>query len=121
MRVIIEKPPKECSLPKVIEKLKEYPNFNLRYCPDLPKAVIGIFDGKKIIFDTRSSGGLGECPALWSKNRCIVAAMHDYYEILWRKSLKEPQYHINEEQVQNVHEKTSHDPTEEIENLTSSR
>ena len=98
MRVVMEKPPEEHSLPKVIEKLKEYRNYILKYSPSPPSAVIAIFDRKRIIFDASSSAGLAECPALWSNNPSFLAAMQDYYEILWLTALEEPQYRITADQ-----------------------
>ena len=98
IRVVMEIPPKKCSLPKIIEKLEEYPNYDLRYIPNPPKAVIGVFDEKRIIIDASSSAGLAECPALWSNNPSFLAAMQDYFEILWVTSLKEEQYDFNGEQ-----------------------
>ncbi|UCC58393.1 MAG: hypothetical protein JSW14_00215 [Candidatus Bathyarchaeum sp.] len=89
IRVIMEKPPKEHSLPMTIQKFKDYPNYDLRYSPNPPLAVIGIFDRKRIIFDAASSAGLAECPALWSNNTSLLAAMLDYFENSWIRALKE--------------------------------
>jgi sugar-specific transcriptional regulator TrmB len=98
IRVVTEKPPRNFSLPQLAEKLKEYPNYSLRYVPNSPLAVMGIFDGKRIILDTSSSAGLAECPALWSNNLSLLAAMQDYYEILWITAQEKPKYAIDNEQ-----------------------
>ena len=90
MRVVMEKPPKKHSLPKVIEKLEKYPNYNLRYIPNPPLAVLGIFDRQRIILDASPSVGLAECPALWSNNSSLLAAMQYCYEVLWSTALKHP-------------------------------
>lgn len=97
MRVVMERPPKHRSLPRVIEKLKGYPNYTLRYSHNPPSAVIAIFDKIRIIFDASSTAGLAECPALWSNNPSLLAAMKDYYETLWIRALEEPRYTISEQ------------------------
>jgi sugar-specific transcriptional regulator TrmB len=83
MRVVMEKPPKRRPLPHVITNLKKYRNYYLRYIPNPPLTVIAIFDQKKIIIDVSSSAGPAECPALWSNNPSLLAAMQSYYENLW--------------------------------------
>lgn len=98
IRVIMERPPEELPLPEVINKFKEYPNYNLRFSPNPPSTVIAIFDKKRIILDVSSSAGLAECPALWSNNPSLLALMEDYYENLWITALEEPQCKINTEQ-----------------------
>lgn len=98
MRVIMERPSKELPLPEVINKLKKYPNYTLRYSPNPPSTLLAIFDKKRIILDVSSSAGLAECPALWSNNPSLLALMEDYYENLWITALEEPQFKINTEQ-----------------------
>jgi sugar-specific transcriptional regulator TrmB len=86
MRVVMEKPPQSSSLPRIIKKLGEYPNYNLRFILDPPLAVIGIFDRKRVILDCSSSVGLAECPALWSTNPSYLAVMQNYFEKLWMQA-----------------------------------
>jgi sugar-specific transcriptional regulator TrmB len=83
MRVILEKPKLMNQIPELVKKLKEHPNYRLRYVIDNPKAIIGIFDKERAIIKTSASVGLAEKPSLWTDNPCFLSVLSDYFELMW--------------------------------------
>ncbi|MCW4030894.1 MAG: hypothetical protein NWE80_00855 [Candidatus Bathyarchaeota archaeon] len=99
MRVILEKPPKEAFLPEKIDEFKKYPNYEIRYTPNSPLAIVGVFDKTRALIKTSASVGLAEASSLWTNNPCIVSIIQDYFEILWITAMETPCYNIDEDQV----------------------
>ena len=83
MRVILEKPKDMLKIPEEIEKFKKFPNYELRYILEPPKAIIGIFDKKNALITISACADLGGAPALWTDNPCILSILSDYFEIMW--------------------------------------
>jgi sugar-specific transcriptional regulator TrmB len=83
IRVITEKPEDIKEVPKIIQDLIKNPSFQLRYILNPPSAIVTIFDRKKILATTSANAGLGESPAFWSNNPCLLAMINDFYEIMW--------------------------------------
>lgn len=83
MRVILEKPEDINQIPNLVQKLYEFPNYELRYIDGAPSAVIGIFDNKRAMLKTSSSVQLAEKPSLWTSNKCLVSVLSEYFEYVW--------------------------------------
>ena len=88
IRVILEKPPNEEYIQKVIWKLLKMPNYEIRYILNPPSVIIGIFDKKRIIIKTSASEGLAEVPSIWSNNPCILSVFNNYFEQTWKSAIK---------------------------------
>jgi sugar-specific transcriptional regulator TrmB len=83
IRVITEKPEDTKEIPKIIQDFIKNPSFQLRYILNPPSAIVTIFDGNRILVTTSANAGLGESPAFWSNNPCLLAMINDFYEIMW--------------------------------------
>jgi len=90
IRVILEKPKDLKQIPKLVTKLEEFPNYNLRYTLKKPTAIIGIFDKKRAIIKTSAKVDLAETPSLWTSNQCLVSVMIEYFESYWKGLIKNP-------------------------------
>lgn len=99
MRVILEKPPKDVMLPKIIDDIKKHPNYQLKYIPELPSAIIAIFDKTRVIIITSASVDLAEASSLWTNNPCILSIFNDYFELKWITAMEEPKYWVDDEQI----------------------
>ncbi len=89
IRVIIDKPDEKI-LSDIIEKLKKYPAFKIKYLPNAPKALMSVYDNKEAWICTCTQPVQKECPSLWTNNPCLLAILQDYFEILWLTSMEEP-------------------------------
>ena len=90
IRVIVDKPEEEKLLSDTIERLKKYPNFKIRYLPNVPKALISIYDKEKAWVCTCTRPVRKECPTLRIKNPCLLSILQDHFEIMWLTAMKEP-------------------------------
>ena len=97
IRVILEKPKDMNELPEEIYDFKKFPNYQLRYIIDPPKAIVVIFDKKKSIIKTTTSEGLAEDPALWTNNPCLLSILYDYFEIMWITAMEHLPEQISQE------------------------
>ena len=88
MRVILEKPIDMNQIPEIVNEIKKFPNYELRYILDQPSAIIGIFDEERVIIKTSASVGLAEQPSLWSDNQCLVSVIQDHFEMMWITALE---------------------------------
>lgn len=84
MRVLLEKPEDMNQIPDLVHTLHDFPNYELRYIVSPPSAVIGIFDNERAMLKT-SSAGLTEEPSLWTRNKCLVDVLSEYFEYIWSK------------------------------------
>lgn len=83
IRIILEKPQNEYSVPNIIQELEEHPNYQLKYIHNPSPAIVAIFDNKRAIIDMSSSAGLAEAPAIWTNNPCFLSIVSDYFETTW--------------------------------------
>ena len=94
-RFVIEKPPKNGGL-KLILGLSAKTRFcPVRFVPFPPNTILSIYDNKEILIVLNPEKDLSESPALWSSNSSIVAAIKDYFDILWITAMEIPEYKIN--------------------------
>ena len=99
MRVILEKPPKHVMLPEIINDLKKYPNYQLKYIPKPPSAIIGVFDKKRVLIKTSASVDLAEASSLWTNNPSIMSIINGFFELNWVTAIDEPKYWVDDEQI----------------------
>jgi hypothetical protein len=90
IRAIIDKPDEESVVSDIIEHLKGYSIFNIRYLPTAPKALMSMHDRKEAWVSTCTEPVLEECPTLWTNNVCLLSILQDYFEIMWLTAMKEP-------------------------------
>jgi sugar-specific transcriptional regulator TrmB len=88
IRFITEKTEYENSSPEIIQAFTRDPSFKLRFIRNHPNTVFAICDEKEVFITTSTKGYTAEHPALWSNNPCLIAAMHDLFEIMWFTSLE---------------------------------
>ena len=98
MRVILEKPPKHVMLPEIINDLKKYPNYQLKYIPKPPSAIIGIFDKKRVLIKTSASGDLAEASSLWTNNPSLLSIINGFFELNWATAMENSEYKIDIQQ-----------------------
>lgn len=89
IRYIVEKTEYENSWPEIVQAFTRNSSFKLRFVPNPPNTVFGIFDEKEVFIATSTAGYAAEYPALWSNNPSLISAMHDLFEIMWFTSLED--------------------------------
>lgn len=93
-RFVTEKPPKNRgSKPILATRVRAC--GSVRFVPFPPNTVLSIYDNKEILIVLNPKEDLQESPALWSSNSSIVAAMQDYFDILWITAMEIPEYKLN--------------------------
>ena len=97
MRVILEKPPKHIMLPEIINDLKKNPNYQLKYIPEPPLAIIGIFDKKRALIKTCATGGLAETSSLWTNNPSLLTIINGFFELNWVTAMENSKYKIDKQ------------------------
>jgi sugar-specific transcriptional regulator TrmB len=99
-RYILETPTNRRELRKALDISKKYPNFHVKFIPEPPKTVFGIYDSKEIFITVDLQTDLpGYSPALWTKNECLLAVIEDYFDILWLTAMEKPAVKVNAKQV----------------------
>ena len=83
IRFIIESPAKSKTAEQMIQFCKEKPSCQIRFIPNHPRTVLGIYDKKEIFIIAFSKTDLPGSPALWSNNFSLIALAEDYFEKLW--------------------------------------
>jgi hypothetical protein len=86
-RVIVEKSENKEFPNKRLEKLMEYPNFQLRYVAPPPKALGSCFDNKRIAIIIEPSENIEESPIFCTHHPSFVAIFQQYFETLWKSAL----------------------------------
>ncbi|MCL4429193.1 MAG: hypothetical protein M1167_00420, partial [Chloroflexi bacterium] len=81
IRVVAEKPPRH-SFPKWVSALNN-PAFELKTTPNLPAAVITVFDGAQVAVAFDSAVRLARGPDLWSAHLGLVAVCRGYFDGVW--------------------------------------
>ena len=89
IRFIAEKTEYENSWPEIVQAFTRNPSFKIRFVPNPPNTVFGIYDEKEVFITTSTAGYAAEYPALWSNNPSLISAMHDLFEIMWSTSLED--------------------------------
>jgi sugar-specific transcriptional regulator TrmB len=88
IRVIIDKPGEEKLLSNIVNRLKKFPTFKIRYLWNAPKALISVYDNGEAWVGTCPNPGVKECPILWTDNPCLLSILQDYFEMLWSAAVE---------------------------------
>jgi hypothetical protein len=98
-RYIIEIPQTGNKRKLVLDFRDRSPFCEVKFVPYLPKTILSIYDKKEVILFLKPKKELTESSALWSNNINLVAALEDYYEILWITALEEPKYSVDDSKI----------------------
>ena len=71
---------------------------DVRYLPLPPKAVMTIYDGKKIISILDPKMRQNEGAAILVQNPSLVNLLQEHFEILWITVMEKPQYNLDSSQ-----------------------
>lgn len=85
IQIITELSENVTTSPKIVKNK----NFEHRFIQDPPQAHLLIIDEKEVFIKTSITGDFGEIPSIWSNNPCLLAISLNYFETLWKKSMKE--------------------------------
>jgi sugar-specific transcriptional regulator TrmB len=88
IRFIIESPLESKTAKQLILYCRAKPFSQLRFVPDHPKTVFGIYDKKEVFIIAKSKTDLPGSPALWSNNPSLIALAKDYFETLWLTAME---------------------------------
>jgi sugar-specific transcriptional regulator TrmB len=82
IRFILDKPPQkiEAHTPQQKKLMKA---FKIKFIPQIPKAVCGIFDQKESYVLTNPTVDLKEAKFLWTNNQSVTSLLQDYFNRLW--------------------------------------
>ena len=89
-RIVVEAPQNERAKKTAIEFCEINPKCNIRFLPDCPKTVLGLYDKKEVFIIVNPKGDLLDSPALWSNSQSLVTAIQEYFDLLWLTSMKTP-------------------------------
>jgi sugar-specific transcriptional regulator TrmB len=82
-RVIAESPPKQAASLLETTMLKKKPQWRIRYIPECPRTVLGIYDGKEVFIIIDPKADLHKSSALWSNHPSIIELSRSYFEVMW--------------------------------------
>jgi sugar-specific transcriptional regulator TrmB len=88
IRLIMYKPNDSQEVTENIEKLTKTGDFEVRHVIGPPRIVLSIYDNKEALITTSAEGALAASPALWTNNSSLVMILQEYFDALWRKSIK---------------------------------
>jgi sugar-specific transcriptional regulator TrmB len=88
IRVVTQKPKVRKAILE-LEEFKKNPNFEVRYIPTQPQAVLSIYDEKEVFMTISATAALGESPTLWSSNPSFLATSQEYFESMWTTAIEE--------------------------------
>ncbi|MCW4017694.1 MAG: hypothetical protein NWF00_03290 [Candidatus Bathyarchaeota archaeon] len=73
-------------LSDVIRTLKETGDFKLKQISERPPTSFVIEDGKRVMFIVEETKYMPEALSPVSDNPCFVAAIQEYFDLLWSKA-----------------------------------
>jgi hypothetical protein len=71
---------------KTINKIRKYPNFQLRFTSKEPEAGFSVWDKKEVLISTSAVDTPFPFPTLWSINKAIVGLAQNYFDLLWKEA-----------------------------------
>jgi sugar-specific transcriptional regulator TrmB len=87
-RVLMEKPNGERSLPKAIQELMKYPNFEISYASKQPVTLGACFDNSYVGILVDPASSIKESACFETGHPSFVELFCDHFENLWRASEK---------------------------------
>lgn len=88
VRFIIEKPPKTKTAKQLISNTQKTPKSQIRYIPNHPETIFGIYDQKQMFLIVFAKTDLPGSSALWSNNQCMIRLASQRFETLWHTAEK---------------------------------
>jgi sugar-specific transcriptional regulator TrmB len=88
-RMIIESLEEGEAAELAVQFVRKSPFCNIRFLPDPPKTILGIYDKREVFIIADPKKSLFDSPALWSNNESLTSLVQDYFEILWLTAMKE--------------------------------
>ena len=88
VRFIIEKPPKNITAKQLISNTQKNPNVQIRYIPNHPETIFGIYDQKQMFLIVFAKTDLPGSSALWSNNNSMITLAGHRFETLWHTAEK---------------------------------
>jgi sugar-specific transcriptional regulator TrmB len=88
-RIIVEKPEKGIVTKQILQFCRKTPFCSLRFFPNRPKTVLGIYDKNEAFIIVEPQKNLYDSPALWSNNKSLMSVVKDYFEIMWLTAMEE--------------------------------
>ncbi len=86
IRYVVEEPPTE-KLRKQVLKEHEGSTFEVRFIPEKPKAIFGIYDQERLmILVDPLCDAPGESPTLWANNPSLSSLVQEHFEAIWKKA-----------------------------------
>ena len=89
-RIVVESPQEQAAQKQALKFSKKSPFFSIRFLPENPKTVLGIYDKKEVFIIVDPTGDLFDSPALWSNNKSLITAIQEYFNLLWLTSMQHP-------------------------------
>ncbi|MFZ7138291.1 MAG: TrmB family transcriptional regulator [archaeon] len=83
---IINKPETGQKIPQTLKTLMEYPNFEIRYLPNIPEALGSCVDNKRIGILLEPDQNVKESDMLSSVHPSLVAIFNEYFKNLWNEA-----------------------------------
>jgi sugar-specific transcriptional regulator TrmB len=72
-----------------LKKMRNYPNFQLKFISKDPESGFSVWDKKEVLITTSAVDTPFPFPTLWSRNKAIVALSKNYFDLLWQNALEE--------------------------------
>jgi sugar-specific transcriptional regulator TrmB len=94
-RFVIEKPKKNRASKLILDFNANTSFCQIRFVPFPPSTVLSLYDKKEILITLHPKEELPVSPTLWSSNPSILAAMQDYFDILWITAMEIPEYYLD--------------------------
>ncbi len=79
---------KNQSLPRKVQLLKRYSEFQIRKTPNPPRATISLIDRDQTLVSVTPTLLSEEKPGLWTNNQGLVGILCDYFDSIWHQSKK---------------------------------
>ncbi|MCW4053291.1 MAG: hypothetical protein NWE84_00005, partial [Candidatus Bathyarchaeota archaeon] len=87
IRILTEKPPAESRAIPIINNLRRYPNFEIRFLRSFFKVVLVIMDGNEVALALTPADRVGP-PYLVSNHPSFVHMAQHYFELRWKEALE---------------------------------
>jgi sugar-specific transcriptional regulator TrmB len=88
IRLIVENLSGQQYSSKLLEKLQENPNFEVKFVRIGIPACLGIYDEREVRISVEKRSDICDSPAYWSNNPVFVALLKSYFEIIWSQCAK---------------------------------
>ena len=87
IRIIVDKPPADSPLIKLIEQLKVYPYFKMRFIDTKSEADVVIFNKKEAALSLDPNKHVGP-PYLFSNHPSFLFLANEYFDLMWTNAIE---------------------------------